>query len=397
MKQYIFLWFFVSLFVSAIVHAQPTIDDLKRIEIQLRKERQSQLESKRQASKLAGEIKTVQKQVIRSAKAVQEKEEILDQLQKKLKEMQQEEKDLSGRLVLTDAQIVCFVTALQTLALRPPEIMLMEPLSPVHSLRGQLILNKTLPVSQHVKDSVLLDLSRLSKAKIGIQEQAARIENAMKQLNNKTNQMNSLIRQKTELQAQYDASHQESQRRIVSLANQAEDIKDLLARLELEKKHQKVIKQQEIQYSQPVSSSLLPLGLSKTSFKKAKGNLPYPVRGKIIEKYGDEMASGLHAKGITIAVRPLSTVLLPFKGTVLFSGPFKNYGQLLIIDNGNNYLTLLAGMEKVDVFTGQGLLSGEPVGRMGGDNPKLYIEIRKDGQPLDPKPWFDSKTNAEAG
>ena len=94
---------------------------------------------------------------------------------------------------------------------------------------------------------------------------------------------------------------------------------------------------------------------------------------------------------MTIKARAGAHVIAPFDGTVLFAGPFKNYGQLLIIDNGNNYLTLLAGMERIDTNVGQEVLAGEPIGQMKESNPDLYIEIRKDGQPVDPAPWFISR------
>ena len=81
-------------------------------------------------------------------------------------------------------------------------------------------------------------------------------------------------------------------------------------------------------------------------------------------------------------------MIAPFDGSVLFSGPFKNYGHLLIIDNGDNYLTLLAGMAKSYVGVGQDILAGEPVGVTRPQNPTLYIEIRKDGIAVNPRPWF---------
>lgn len=390
LKQYILWGALIILLSGTNVQAQPTQDDLKRIEDQLQQERETQLESKRQASKLANEIKAVQQQMVRSAKAVQEKEDMLYQLQSKMDEMQTEERQLSGRLALTDAQTVQLVTALQTLALRPPEVVLLEPQTPINALRSRLLLNKALPIVQNMSSSVLDDLSHLSETKANIQEQAKRVKDTMAQLGDKTTQMNTLIQQKAKLQAQYDASHQEAQRRIVSLANQAKDIKDLLDQLEIEKRRRQSEEYTPAPTRKPekIASSLLPLGMNKTSFKKAKGYLPHPVRGRVIENYGDETSAGLHAKGITIEARGGSAVIAPYNGSVLFSGPFKNYGQLLIIDNGDGYLMLLAGMEQMNVTSGQEILAGEPVGKLKTGTPKLYVEIRKDGQPIDPAPWF---------
>lgn len=391
----------MTLLSGTAVQAQPTQDDLKRIEEQLQQERQTQQESKRQAAKLASEVKAVQQQMVKSAKAVQEKEDMLYQLQAKMEEMQKEERKLSGRLALTDSQTVQLVTALQTLALRPPEVMLMEPQSPVNALRSQLLLNKALPVVQNMNNSVLDDLSQLAETKSNIQEQAQRVKDAMVQLGDKTAQMNGLIQQKAKLQARYDATHQEAQRRIIALAGQAKDIKDLLDQLEIEKRRRQVNEYNPVSKPAPTpaqearstqtKSSLFPLGILGSSFKKTKGALPYPVRGQIVEFYGDETNAGLHAKGITIQARGDSAVMAPYKGIVLFSGPFKNYGQLLIIDNGDGYLMLLAGMEQMNVSSGQEILAGEPVGKLKSGTPKLYVEIRKDGQPIDPAPWFTSR------
>ena len=61
---------------------------------------------------------------------------------------------------------------------------------------------------------------------------------------------------------------------------------------------------------------------------------------------------------------------------------------MLIIDCSDGYLLLLAGLDEMNAFTGQEVIAGEPVGRMGTERTKLYIEIRKDGQAIDPGPWF---------
>jgi len=76
---------------------------------------------------------------------------------------------------------------------------------------------------------------------------------------------------------------------------------------------------------------------------------------------------------------------------VMFRGPFRGYGEILIIEHGGGYHTLLAGLARTDVALGQWLLAGEPVGIMGpasNGSPELYFELRHDGQPIDPSPWL---------
>jgi septal ring factor EnvC (AmiA/AmiB activator) len=91
-------------------------------------------------------------------------------------------------------------------------------------------------------------------------------------------------------------------------------------------------------------------------------------------------------------------VVAPFDGKVLFAGPFKGYGQILIIGHGDGYHSLLAGLDRVDESVGQWLVAGEPVGVMSqsSQKPRLYLELRHDGQPINPLPWLairDEKVN----
>jgi septal ring factor EnvC (AmiA/AmiB activator) len=104
-------------------------------------------------------------------------------------------------------------------------------------------------------------------------------------------------------------------------------------------------------------------------------------------------------KGLTIAARPGAQITAPCDGWVVFAGPFRNYGQLLILNAGGGYHVLVAGMERITVDLGQFVVTGEPVAVMGGrlqaastpgapGQPVLYVEFRKDGSPVDPSPWW---------
>jgi septal ring factor EnvC (AmiA/AmiB activator) len=127
----------------------------------------------------------------------------------------------------------------------------------------------------------------------------------------------------------------------------------------------------------------------------AKGMLPYPVVGDLKARFGRQGTSGVTHKGVTIDALSEAQVIAPYEGRVAFTGLFRGYGRLLIIEHGAGYHTLLAGMGRIDVIVGQWLLGGEPVGIMAhintdykGDSPSLYIELRRDGEPINPLPWL---------
>ena len=135
--------------------------------------------------------------------------------------------------------------------------------------------------------------------------------------------------------------------------------------------------------------------LSPRSFLKNKHNVGLPVKGKIVKLFGQTDPIGLTTKGITISTRPGARVVASFDGTVIYAGSFRTYGNILIIDHGEGFSTLLVGLGYIGVKTEQVILGGEPVGKMETGplknkeiNQKLYIELRKHGKPIDPMAWL---------
>ncbi len=136
------------------------------------------------------------------------------------------------------------------------------------------------------------------------------------------------------------------------------------------------------------------------AFASAKGLFALPVNGTKIRDFGGSDGAGGVEKGISLATRAGAQVTTPCDGWVVYAGPFRSYGQLLILNAGGGYHVLIAGMERISVNIGQFVLTGEPVATMGttsqvasifaasASQPVLYIEFRKDGTPIDPGPWW---------
>ena len=127
------------------------------------------------------------------------------------------------------------------------------------------------------------------------------------------------------------------------------------------------------------------------AFPKQMGGLIQPARGEIAAKFGQKTDAFGEGKGLVIATRSGAQVVTPFDGQIVFEGPFRSYGQILIIEHRGGYHTVLAGLAHVDVVVGQWLRAGEPVGAMidtAQGRPQLYVELRRSGQPFDPAPWF---------
>lgn len=137
------------------------------------------------------------------------------------------------------------------------------------------------------------------------------------------------------------------------------------------------------------------------SFAKNQLRLELPVGGKITEVFGELDGIGLKSKGINIITPSGAQVFSSFDGKVLYANNFRNFGPVLIIDHGDGFNTLMMGLERIDVKIGQNLLTGEPVGVMKElkpsnkhTGPELYLELRRNGKPVNPLAWLSPKRNA---
>jgi septal ring factor EnvC (AmiA/AmiB activator) len=186
------------------------------------------------------------------------------------------------------------------------------------------------------------------------------------------------------------------------------DLKDLVPKLDEEVSKSSGLGQYEEELktgSMQVSPDVRQVALSQPGrmkpsipFARAKGLLPLPAEGEVLVKFG-QSHDGSESKGLRIATRQGAQVTAPCDGWIVYAGQFRNYGQLLIINAGGGYHILLAGMERIQAEVGQFILAGEPVAAMGGEpqvhadeqsavHPTLYVEFRRDQQPVDPAPWW---------
>jgi len=217
------------------------------------------------------------------------------------------------------------------------------------------------------------------------------------------------------LKTETDAEHKLAVRRVEKLAREAGDLRDLIARLREEQRVREARKELQRAAQREAESSLIETtqaaipappppprpsaALSGVPISTLLGQLPFPAVGAVVGRYGENNENGMTRRGIEIATRPAAQVVSPYEGRVVFVGEFRGYGQLLIIEHSEGYHSLLAGMARIDSVMGQWVLVGEPVGIMEptpGSEPLLYVELRRDGRPINPLPWLASRgTNTQ--
>ena len=108
-----------------------------------------------------------------------------------------------------------------------------------------------------------------------------------------------------------------------------------------------------------------------------------PVIGNIVTGLGEVSDSGYRSRGITIAVDPGAQIVAPAAGRVAFSGRYRGYGNILIIEHDANWTSLITNLATTSVKVGDRVVQGAPVGRSGQDDPNVTVELRRNGRPID--------------
>jgi septal ring factor EnvC (AmiA/AmiB activator) len=117
--------------------------------------------------------------------------------------------------------------------------------------------------------------------------------------------------------------------------------------------------------------------------------LQAPVQGSLMRRFGQPAPEGRAADGMTWRTAPGAPVRAPASGTVEFAGPLKGWGGVVILDVGGGYHLVMAGLDRISPQVGKPMSSGQPVGAMAqAGSPELYLELRRDGAPIDPARWL---------
>ena len=374
-------------------------EQVAQAEAAAKKATQEKQQLAEQAEKIKSELNTVNQKMINVAKQIQNGEDEIRKQQEDLDKLQQHLKESEDKFNAEHEMLVNTLSALQSLALRPSQAMLVQPLSPVDIMRSSLLLRGSVHSLRERAEFIRQSIEDINNQKKEIDKRLKNLAEENKNLAAQQQEMKNLSAQKSQMYSQISSRSKEAEQKANILASQAESLRDLLDKLEQQKKLQRrqmeekerLAKQRaadEMRKTNDHSYKPTPMNTS-SDFAKAKGKLSRPARGPIVTAFHQEMSKGVVSNGIDIKTAEKAQIISPYEGNVIFSGPFKNFANLIIIDHGEGYTSLLSGLGETDVKVGQTLLAGEPVGTMPtGNNLKLHMEIRKNNQPINPTEWL---------
>lgn len=377
---------------------------LKTIEKELEKGRQEHEELARRQQALHGEVERLKADLVGAAKSMQEQEDTLTLLEAQLGRLRAKDAAMSQALERQRGQMGRVLMALERMAWRPTEALIAQPTQPADTVRSAILLRTAVPRIEQEAASIKRELENLAQVRADIARQREKRSAALVRLEDEQKRLDGLMRRKAEVMAHTAEERQQAEKRVARLASEAADLKELIQRIEDERKARAEAAAKEREARAKAKQGQKPSKEARASpqpslphyegpskpFSQARGQVPLPARGEIVTLYGETNALGGTSKGISIETRPGAQVVAPYEGQIVYAGTFRSYGRLLIIEHGEGYLSLIAGLGRIDGTPGQTVVAGEPVGVMGDGSgkPVLYVELRRNGQPVNPSPWL---------
>ena len=371
-----FLSFLVVLslvFSPAFAAKKKPEEELKKVEKALKKRKDLQNNLKQKTKNLEKEIDNIQKRMASLAGTIQRQEELLNRLDDVLVPLQQKLEEEQSHLGEKRKEMVVLVAALQRLALQPPETILISPQPLDEATKVGVLLKTAVQQVEEATSQITNRIDKIAYLQEEVKKKKLHQEELFSNIQGEQSKLEKLSKKKASLRKNTLSEVKSLARQISKLANEASSLKELMAKLKRKKRRAQTKAQKRA---------------SAKNFKRNRGKLKLPVKGRVIAKFKSKDKYGHHIKGIKVKARSGSQVTAPYAGDVIYAGNFRRYGKMLIIDHGGGYITLLAGLGRVDRQIGESLVSGEPIGIMEKKDPVLYLELRRNGDPINPLRWY---------
>ncbi len=342
----------------------------------------------------------------------------IDSRQEALRASLHERRALIGEVLLV----------LQRMNRRPPPALLAEPEDILKALRAAMAMGAVLPQMRAETIRLQNDLAELVRLRDAAQNERANLAHRRDELTLQRANVEQMIEERRAASQQMTSERAAQEERARKLAEQATSVKELIARMEKESQAARLGAQaaRDAEAQREAADALAsreqrakalaqpfrdPARLAPAvGFADLKGKLQLPAVGPFLRRFGESDGYGGAERGDSLAVRENGLVSAPCDGWVAYAGPYRSYGGLLILNAGGGYYVVLAGVARLNVGVGQFVLAGEPVARMGdgavktaaavaigAKQPILYVEIRKDGNSIDPSPWWARSDTRKVG
>ena len=380
-------------------HGANEADQLKDLQTRIEQHTDRRDRLSRQVRAESDEIAVLTARLVDLARDLQAVEDEVSALETQVADLTREEANKAALLDLRREQLAGTLAALQRLSQQPLELAVTRPGNSMDVARGATLLTAVLPELDRQAGQIRTDMDVLRDLRVALARDRQALEQELAVLESSRRDMDRVLEQRENRRQGLLAKADQEAQRIEALAAKARDLQDLIDRLDAERNQRAVAAADAATRDGKPGRTAATRPPAGDGIASARGALPLPARGRLVRRFGAPAETG-RSKGIAIATRAGAQVVAPYDGQVVFAGPFRTYGQLLIISHGEGYHSLLAGLDRIYGSVGQWIRAGEPVGTMGRtrprgglsapptEGPELYVELRRRGKPINPLPWL---------
>lgn len=301
--------------------------------------------------------------------------------------IERERAQLRARLAQRQQPLVQLTAALQRLARRPAAFALLRPGSLHETVYLRAALEAMLPEVQRRTADLRAELERGRALQAQARANADGLRQAQRDLAARRQALAALeSRQRLEARAAGGLAAREADRAL-ALAEQARDLNGLVGQLDEASRRRAAL----AALPGPILRPAVPGAAVVTAVAQAAATstprLPgftLPLAGRVVAGFGTERPGQPRSRGVTLLARPAAQLVAPAAGRVVFAGAYRGYGQIVIIEHAGGWTSLVTGLATLDVEVGDRLVGGSPLGVTGPGQPLVTLELRKDGEAVNP-------------
>jgi len=413
---------------------QQRAQELEAARAQKLKTEEAQARLQAEIAAIGKDAAVLNQKLIDSASSVRQVEEKIRDSEERIQIQTEKEQVKRAALESRRTEVVQVLAALQRAGRRAPPALLVRPEDALESLRTAMLLGAVVPELQGRAERLIGELGELVTLRESIAAEHSKLAEERDRIRTERNRLTALVDERQRLQMTKKEQLTRENAQAVEISRQVSDLQALIEKAEREVQSSKraallaerdaaekarlaerdaaekarrdaaAVKKNPstsppIFGNRPDPATFDPARTRPAlAFASAKGLLRIPVNGTRLRNYGASSSGGVE-KGDSLTTAAGAQVTAPCDSWVIYAGPYRSYGQVLILNAGEGYHVVIAGMEHISVNMGQFVRMGEPVATMGsaspgsilgggGGQPVLYIEFRKDNTPIDPGPWW---------
>ncbi|WP_446654509.1 murein hydrolase activator EnvC family protein [Blastomonas sp.] len=289
-----------------------------------------------------------------------------------------------ARLAARQQPLARLTAALQSMARRPTVLALVQPGSIDDLVRVRAVLATTLPRVEAETAALRQDIARSRDLARQATRAAALQRKGRQQLAFRRAELARLEARARTRSRELASTSRLEEERALGLSERARDLDSLVDDLEASASLRQrlaalegpVLRPPRPQASEVVENAAAPASSARPAYR-----LPTP--GAIVTGFGEVAATGVRSRGLTLATRPGAQLIAPADGRIAFAGKYRGFGQIVIIEHVGGWTSLITGLARTRLKVGERVAQGDPIGRAAEIRPRITVELRRNGRPID--------------